>query len=79
MEQIRLQLIKIFAETLNIDPEKAPKATMENTGAWDSFAHMTLMVAIESEIMTDTISTDDIVTLTSFEQILTYISNNSTT
>ena len=65
------QLRKLLAEVLGISEELVTDAmTLLNTEAWDSFAHLELIVAIESEFGVS-LSADDIAGMTSFAAIRT--------
>jgi acyl carrier protein len=67
----RDRLRKLLAEVLRIPEELVTDATtLLNTETWDSFAHLELIVAIESEFGLS-LSADDIATMTSFPAIRT--------
>lgn len=65
MSDARARLVKVFAESLLVDPAMVKSDLAYNSiSAWDSVAHMTLVAAIEQEfdLMLDT---DDIIGMSS--------------
>lgn len=65
------RLRKLLAEVLRVPEELVTDAmTLLDTETWDSFAHLELIVAIESEFGVS-LSADDIAAMTSFAAIRT--------
>jgi acyl carrier protein len=65
MSNERARLVKVFSESLAVDPADVKADLAYNSiSAWDSVAHMTLVAAIEQEfdLMLDT---DDIIGMSS--------------
>lgn len=68
MNDTKVRLVKVFAESLLIAPEMVTADLAYNSiAAWDSVAHMALVAAIEQEfdLMLDT---DDIIGMSSVEK-----------
>jgi len=70
---IDVALRKIFAEALNIGGDDVVTAELNKTQGWDSFAHMRLMVSIDSEIGFGQISPDVFASLNSYRKILEFL------
>lgn len=68
LEEIFIRMFKVDQVDDNTSPE-----TLE---AWDSYAHIELILEIESEFGVS-ISTANAVELTSFKKIETYLKNNN--
>jgi acyl carrier protein len=65
------RLRKLVAEVLRVPEENVTDdMTLLNTESWDSFAHLELIMAIESEFGVN-LSVDDIAGMTSFRAIRT--------
>lgn len=68
------RLKRVFAEAFSLSPEEVTDAlAYQECAAWDSIAHMTLVVSIDAEFGT-MLETDDIIDMSSFgmaKQILT--------
>jgi len=65
------RLRKLLAEILRVSEELVTDATtLLNTETWDSFTHLELIMAIESEFGVS-LSADDIAGMTSFAAIRT--------
>lgn len=72
---IDVELKKIFAEALGISGEEVAIAELNKTQGWDSFAHMRLMVSIDSEIGLGQISPDVFASLSSYGKILEFLND----
>ena len=68
MEEKLLQILKDTLENENINQNVSQK----NCDEWDSMAHLNIIIAIEDEFDVS-IDPDDIVTLSSFDDICKYI------
>jgi acyl carrier protein len=67
------QLREAIAITLSLDPAEVTETTrQEETGNWDSLAHVNLMVALE-ETFGVQLEPEDFPRLTSVSAILTYL------
>ena len=63
------RLRKLVAEVLRVPEETVTDGmTLLNTEAWDSFAHLELIMAIEGEFKVN-LSADEIASMTSFTAI----------
>ncbi len=70
-------LRSLFAEVFKVEPSQVePDAQLGEWPAWDSMAHMDLMVALESSFGVE-INAENISKLTSIPAILEHLQNQS--
>jgi acyl carrier protein len=75
-QKLSNDLRSLFAEVFKVDSSKIdPLAQLGEWPAWDSMAHMDLMVALESRFGVE-INADTISQLISFPAILEHLRNN---
>lgn len=68
MEEQVLQILKDILDNENIDQN----VSQENCVEWDSMAHLNIIMVVEEMFDVD-IEPDDIIAITSFDQLLKYI------
>ncbi len=71
MPPIEPRVVALMAAVLNVEPSRiTPDASPETLEAWDSLAHMNLVVSLEEEFGVE-LGDDAVASLTSFGRIVT--------
>jgi acyl carrier protein len=77
MTNTRQRLANCFANVFpDVPPDQIPNASAESVAAWDSVAHITLLIAIAEEFGVE-FESEDFDELVSFSLIADYLENRT--